>query len=77
MVDGLDNCEQNKMVHLLDALSLLFCSRQNLPFVVILAIDPNIVISSIQQNLRLFVGGPVEITGTDYMKLLAQNMQTI
>ena len=67
MIDGLDSCEQNKMMHLLDAISILFCSRQDVPFIVVLAIDPNVVISSIQQNLRVLSGSPVEITGSDYI----------
>lgn len=67
MIDGLDNCEQNKMVQLLDAVSLFFSSRQNVPFVVLLAIDPNIVIATIHQNLRAF-GPEDEITGRDYLK---------
>lgn len=51
MIDGLDSCEQNKMVQILDALTLFFCSKQYAPFVVILAVDPHIIISAIQQNL--------------------------
>uniref|UniRef100_A0A915N9H6 KAP NTPase domain-containing protein n=1 Tax=Meloidogyne javanica TaxID=6303 RepID=A0A915N9H6_MELJA len=65
--DGLDSCEQNKMVQLLDAFNLFFCSRQNAPFVVLLALDRNIVISTIQQNLRSS-GSENEITGRDYLK---------
>uniref|UniRef100_A0A1I8BLY7 ANK_REP_REGION domain-containing protein n=1 Tax=Meloidogyne hapla TaxID=6305 RepID=A0A1I8BLY7_MELHA len=67
MVDGLDSCEQNKMVQLLDAFNLFFCSRQNAPFVVLLALDRNIIISTIQQNLRSS-GSENEITGRDYLK---------
>ncbi|KAL3090157.1 hypothetical protein niasHS_006609 [Heterodera schachtii] len=69
MVDGLDSCESNKMVQMLDALSLFFCSRQNAPFIVLLAIDPNIVVSTIQQNLRTNAGPEGGgITGRDYLK---------
>ncbi|KAF7636439.1 hypothetical protein Mgra_00004228 [Meloidogyne graminicola] len=42
MVDGLDSCEQNKMDQLLDAFNLFFCSRQNAPFVVLLAYTPTV-----------------------------------
>uniref|UniRef100_A0A183C2G0 ANK_REP_REGION domain-containing protein n=1 Tax=Globodera pallida TaxID=36090 RepID=A0A183C2G0_GLOPA len=68
MVDGLDSCESNKMVQMLDALSLFFCSRQNAPFIVLLAVDPNIVVSTIQQNLRTAAGPEGGITGRDYLK---------
>lgn len=51
MIDGLDSCEQNKMVQIFDALTLFFCSKQYAPFIVILAVDPHIIISAIQQNL--------------------------
>uniref|UniRef100_A0A7E4UPU9 KAP NTPase domain-containing protein n=1 Tax=Panagrellus redivivus TaxID=6233 RepID=A0A7E4UPU9_PANRE len=67
MVDGLDSCEQNKMVHIFDSLILFFASRQNLPFIVILAVDPHIIINAI--NHKAFgTSGSTEITGHDYMK---------
>ncbi|KAI6235467.1 hypothetical protein M3Y95_00054700 [Aphelenchoides besseyi] len=67
MVDGLDSCEQNSMVQLLDAISLFFGSRQNVPYIVIIAADPHIIVSALQNNLR---GTNVnyEITGHDYIK---------
>lgn len=67
MVDGLDSCEQNKMVHILDALALFFASRQDMPFIVILAVDPHIIISAIQNNLR-GTAASSDLTGHDYMK---------
>lgn len=66
MVDGLDSCEQNSMVQILDALALLFGSRQNAPYIVIIAADPNIIVNALQNNLR--GAGTNEITGHDYMK---------
>uniref|UniRef100_A0AC34Q5T4 KAP NTPase domain-containing protein n=1 Tax=Panagrolaimus sp. JU765 TaxID=591449 RepID=A0AC34Q5T4_9BILA len=66
MVDGLDGCEQNKMVQIFDSLILFFSSRQNLPFIVILAVDPHIIIGAINQNVRALASN--EITGHDYMK---------
>jgi ankyrin repeat-rich membrane spanning protein len=66
MVDGLDSCEQNSMVQILDAFALLFGSRQNAPYIVIVAADPNIIVNALQNNLR--GSGTSEITGHDYMK---------
>lgn len=52
MVDGLDNCEQERMVATLDALELLFSARKNRPFIVIIAVDPHIIISAINHNIH-------------------------
>lgn len=68
MVDGLDSCEQNKMVQILDALALFFSSRQNIPFIVILAVDPHIIVSAINHNLR-GASANSEVTGYDYIKV--------
>ena len=43
IVDGLDSCQQDQVLHVLDAIHLLF-SDEHSPFIVILAIDPHIVI---------------------------------
>lgn len=42
VVDGLDSCEQDKVLLVLDAIQALF-SDNGCPFVVILAIDPHII----------------------------------
>ena len=42
IVDGLDSCEQDKVLVVLDAIQALF-SDNGCPFVVILAIDPHII----------------------------------
>lgn len=42
IVDGLDSCEQDKVLLVLDAMQALF-SDNNCPFVIILAIDPHII----------------------------------
>uniref|UniRef100_A0A1I8A8N2 ANK_REP_REGION domain-containing protein n=1 Tax=Steinernema glaseri TaxID=37863 RepID=A0A1I8A8N2_9BILA len=67
VVDGLDNCEQQKMVQALDALDLLFSSRPNRPFIVTLAIDPHIIISAINHNMKSALSG-TELTGYDYLQ---------
>lgn len=43
VVDGLDSCEQDKVLNMLDTVRLLF-SDQNAPFVTLLAIDPHVII---------------------------------
>lgn len=50
IVDGLDSCEQDKVLLVLDAVHMLF-SETNSPFIVILAIDPH-VISKVSQYER-------------------------
>lgn len=42
IIDGLDSCEQDKILLLLDAVRMLF-SEQNTPFIIILAIDPHAI----------------------------------
>jgi ankyrin repeat-rich membrane spanning protein len=48
-------------------LSLFFGSRQNAPYIVIIAADPHIIVAALQNNLR-GSGTNYEITGHDYMK---------
>uniref|UniRef100_A0A914XLM8 KAP NTPase domain-containing protein n=1 Tax=Plectus sambesii TaxID=2011161 RepID=A0A914XLM8_9BILA len=67
VVDGLDNCERDKMVQTLDALELLFSSRQNRPFVVTIAVDPHIIISAVTHNIHSALTG-TDLTGYDYLK---------
>ena len=43
VVDGLDSCEQEKVLQVLDIIHALF-NDDNSPFVVILAVDPQIII---------------------------------
>lgn len=42
IVDGLDSCEQDKVLLVLDAVHMLF-SDASCPFIVILAIDPHVI----------------------------------
>lgn len=54
IVDGLDSCEQEKVLRILDAVHLLF-SHPSAPFITILAIDPHIIIRvrGLNQSLSL------------------------
>ncbi|KAM3718098.1 Kinase D-interacting substrate of [Dirofilaria immitis] len=67
VVDGLDNCEQERMVQTLDALELLFCTHADRPFVVTIAVDPHIIISAVNHSMHSALAG-TELTGHDYLK---------
>ena len=42
VVDGLDSCEQSKVLSVLDAVHMLF-SDEGSPFIILLAIDPHVI----------------------------------
>ncbi|XP_076390426.1 ankyrin repeat-rich membrane spanning isoform X2 [Megachile rotundata] len=66
IVDGLDSCEQDKVLLVLDAIQALF-SDNGYPFVVILAIDPHIIAKAVEVNSRrLFTES--NIGGHDYLR---------
>ncbi|XP_017763227.1 PREDICTED: kinase D-interacting substrate of 220 kDa isoform X5 [Eufriesea mexicana] len=66
IVDGLDSCEQDKVLLVLDAIQALF-SDNGYPFVVILAIDPHIIAKAVEINSRrLFTES--NIGGHDYLR---------
>ena len=67
-VDGLDNCEQEKMVLTLDALELLFSCRRRAPFAMIIAVDPHIIISAVNRNLAAATLPGTQLTGHHYLK---------
>lgn len=54
IVDGLDSCEQDKVLLVLDAVHMLF-SDANSPFIIILAIDPH-AISKVNE-MQIIKGG--------------------
>ncbi|CAD6196866.1 unnamed protein product [Caenorhabditis auriculariae] len=67
VVDGLDNCEQERMVQTLDALELLFSARKHRPFITIIAVDPHVIVSALNHNMHSALSG-TELTGHDYLK---------
>lgn len=68
VVDGLDSCEQDQVLYVLDAVHLLF-TEQSSPFITLLAIDPHIIIKAIELNLhRMF--NESNIGGHDYLRNL-------
>ncbi|VVC44300.1 Hypothetical protein CINCED_3A012526 [Cinara cedri] len=66
IIDGLDSCEQDKILLLLDAVRMLF-SEQNTPFIVVLAIDPHAISQVIELNSRRLLNG-MDFSGHDYLR---------
>ena len=51
IVDGLDSCEQERLLQVLDTVHMLF-SDQHSPFVSILTVDLHVIIKGIKHNLH-------------------------
>lgn len=66
IVDGLDSCEQDKVLLVLDAVHVLF-SDANRPFIIILAIDPHVISKAVEINSRRLLSES-NIGGHDYLR---------
>ncbi|XP_034017620.1 kinase D-interacting substrate of 220 kDa B isoform X2 [Thalassophryne amazonica] len=64
VIDGLDSCEQDKVLQMLDTVWVLFSKG---PFISIFASDPHIIIKAINQNLNSVLRDS-NINGHDYMR---------
>ncbi|XP_062378149.1 kinase D-interacting substrate of 220 kDa B isoform X2 [Sardina pilchardus] len=64
IIDGLDSCEQDKVLLMLDTVRVLFSKG---PFISIFASDPHIIIKAINQNLNSVLRDS-NINGHDYMR---------
>ncbi|XP_041109527.1 kinase D-interacting substrate of 220 kDa-like isoform X5 [Polyodon spathula] len=64
IIDGLDSCEQDKVLQMLDTVRILFSKG---PFIAIFASDPHIIIKAINQNLNSVLRDS-NINGHDYMR---------
>ncbi|KAM9316061.1 kinase D-interacting substrate of 220 kDa [Gastrophryne carolinensis] len=64
IIDGLDACEQDKVLQMLDTVRILFSKG---PFIAIFASDPHIIIKAINQNLNSVLRDS-NINGHDYMR---------
>uniref|UniRef100_A0A4W3HSF9 Kinase D-interacting substrate 220b n=1 Tax=Callorhinchus milii TaxID=7868 RepID=A0A4W3HSF9_CALMI len=64
VIDGLDACEQDKVLQMLDTVRVLFSVG---PFIAIFASDPHIIIKAINQNLNSVLRDS-NINGHDYMR---------
>lgn len=67
-VDGLDSCEQEQILRILDAIKTLFTSPRR-PFIVNLVVDPYIITKAIDSNLHS-VFRDAQIRGYDYLRNL-------
>ncbi len=69
-IDDLDRCPPNQIIKILDAVMLLL-SNKNFPFLTFIAIDPRIIISSIESSFkkRILNSG---INGFEYIDKLIQ-----
>ncbi|XP_045472917.1 kinase D-interacting substrate of 220 kDa B isoform X2 [Harmonia axyridis] len=77
IMDGLDSCEQEKVLLILDTVHMLF-SDANSPFIVILAIDPHIIAKAVEMNTRrLFsesnIGGHSYLNNMVHLPFFLQN----
>lgn len=77
IVDGLDSCEQDKVLLVLDTVHILF-SDANTPFIVILAIDPHVIAKAVEMNTRrLFsesnIGGHNYLSNMVHLPFYLQN----
>uniref|UniRef100_A0A8C1Q996 Kinase D-interacting substrate 220b n=1 Tax=Cyprinus carpio TaxID=7962 RepID=A0A8C1Q996_CYPCA len=64
IIDGLDSCEQDKVLQMLDTVRVLFSKG---PFISVFASDPHIIIKAINQNLNSVLRDS-NINGHDYMR---------
>ncbi|XP_014273864.1 kinase D-interacting substrate of 220 kDa isoform X5 [Halyomorpha halys] len=69
IVDGLDSCEQDKVLLILDAVHVLFSGTNNIPFIIILAIDPHIISKAVEVNSRRLLSES-NIGGHDFLRNL-------
>ena len=69
-IDDLDRCPNQKIIKILDAVMLLL-SNKDFPFLTFLAIDPRVIISSIESSFKkkILSSG---ITGFEYLDKLIQ-----
>ena len=68
-VDGLDSCEQDKVLQVLDIIKALF-SDEDSPFITVLAVDPQVIIKGIESNMvksRLNFHD-TNVNGFDYLR---------
>ena len=65
-LDGLDNSEQQKVLHLVDSINLLF-TDPDAPFITVIAIDPRVTVQAIEQNFSNVLQDS-HITALDYLK---------
>uniref|UniRef100_A0A8D8VMQ1 Kinase D-interacting substrate of 220 kDa n=1 Tax=Cacopsylla melanoneura TaxID=428564 RepID=A0A8D8VMQ1_9HEMI len=68
IVDGLDSCEQDKVLLVLDVIHVLLLDV-NQPFIIILSIDPHVLSKAVDANSRRLFSES-NISGYDYLRNL-------
>ena len=77
VVDGLDSCEQSKVLSVLDAVHMLF-SDDGSPFIILLAIDPHVIEKAIEINIHhayrdTSIGGNAYLRNIVHLPFFLQN----
>ena len=77
VVDGLDSCEQGRVLSVLDAVHMLF-SDEGSPFIILLAIDPHVIIKAIELNIHstfrdTSIGGNAYLRNIVHLPFYLQN----
>ncbi|CAB4068155.1 KIDINS220 [Lepeophtheirus salmonis] len=77
VVDGLDSCEQGKVLSVLDAMHMLFSDRGS-PFIIILAIDPHVITKAIELNLnRAFIDTSIGLRKVKVAQKVANKLKSM
>ena len=77
VVDGLDSCEQGRVLSVLDSVHMLF-SDEGSPFIILLAIDPHVIIKAIELNIHqtfhdTSIGGDAYLRNIVHLPFYLQN----
>jgi ankyrin repeat-rich membrane spanning protein len=68
IIDGLDSCEQSKVLQVLEIVHVLF-TKESDPYICVLAVDPHLLVKGIEGNLTaVFRNGAVN--GNEYMRTI-------
>lgn len=66
VIDGLDSCEQSKVIQILEIVHVLF-TREDDPYICILAVDPHVLTKGIEGNLNAVLRNG-NVNGHDYLR---------
>ena len=70
IIDGLDSCEQNKVLQILEIVHVLF-TKEGDPYITILAVDPHVLIKGIEGNLMgEFCSKNGSLNGHEYLRTI-------
>lgn len=70
VIDGLDSCEQDKVLQILEIVHVLF-TKEGDPYITILAVDPHVLIKGIEGNLMsTFCNKNGSLNGHEYLRTI-------